>query len=209
MIELDGSLMEGGGQLLRLATSYSAILNTPISVYNIRAKRSDPGLKPQHLATLQAATKITRGKLSGASLGSDEIVFEPTRIRGGEYSFDIGTAGSISLLLQCINPILFYGDKPSRVSVRGGTAVNWSPTAPFLEHVIYPALESMDAVSKITVERHGFYPKGGGSITQYTRPVTMIQPMKLDKPDIKKIHGLSLCGALHVSSFCLLKYLYL
>jgi len=196
MIDIDGSLMEGGGQLLRMATSYSAILGEPIKVYNIRSKRRDPGLKPQHLTTLQAAAKISGAKTKGASIGSSEIVFKPRRIRGGTYSFDIGTAGSISLLLQCINPILFFGDRSSQVSVRGGTAVNWSPPVSFLEHIIYGVLDSMGATSRIHVERHGFYPKGGGKISQYTKPVETLQPLKPDKPNITRIRGISLCGGL-------------
>ena len=196
MIDIDGSMMEGGGQLLRMATSYSAILGVSIRVYNIRAKRRDPGLKPQHLTTLLAAAKISGAETSGASIGSTEIVFKPRRIRGGEYGFDIGTAGSISLLLQCLNPILLYGDKPSRVSVRGGTAVNWSPPIPFIENVIYKSLESMGAQSRIDVKRHGFYPRGGGIITQYTKPVEALRPLKPDEPNIKRIRGISLCGAL-------------
>ena len=196
MIEIDGSLMEGGGQLLRMATSYSAILGESIRVYNIRAKRRDPGLKPQHLTTLKAAAEISGAETSGAVIGSSEIVFKPREIRGGEYSFDIGTAGSISLLLQCLNPILLFGDKPSRVSVRGGTAVNWSPPVPFLENIIYKALESMGTQSRINVERHGFYPKGGGTLTQYTKPITTLKPLRPDKPNIKRIRGISLCGAL-------------
>ena len=196
MIDIDGSMMEGGGQLLRMATSYGAILGESIRVYNIRAKRRDPGLKPQHLTTLLAAAKISGAETSGASIGSTEIVFKPRRIRGGEYGFDIGTAGSISLLLQCLNPILLYGDKPSRISVRGGTAVNWSPPIPFLENIIYKALESMGAQSRIIVERHGFYPKGGGIITQYSKPIEILKPLKPDKPNIKRVRGISLCGAL-------------
>lgn len=196
MIDIDGSLMEGGGQLLRMATSYSAILGEPIRVYNIRAKRRDPGLKPQHLTTLNAAAKISGAETIGASIGSSEIIFKPRLIRGGEYSFDIGTAGSISLLLQCLNPILLFGNKPSRISVRGGTAVNWSPPIPFIENVIYKALESMGAKSKINIERHGFYPKGGGVITQYTKPVEILHPLMLGESNIKRIQGISVCGAL-------------
>lgn len=196
MIDIDGSMMEGGGQLLRMATSYSAILGESIRVYNIRAKRGDPGLKPQHLTTLLAAAKISGAETSGASIGSLEIVFKPRGIKGGEYSFDIGTAGSISLLLQCLNPILLFGDKSSRVSVRGGTAVNWSPPIPFLENVIYKALDSMGAQSRVNVERHGFYPKGGGLITQYTKPVGALCPLELGEPSLKRIRGVSLCGAL-------------
>ena len=196
MIDIDGSMMEGGGQLLRMATSYSAILGEPIKVYNIRAKRRDPGLKPQHLTTLQATAKISGAETRGVSIGSSEIVFKPKRIRGGNYGFDIGTAGSISLLLQCLNPVLLYSDESSRISVRGGTAVNWSPPVPFLENVVYDALGSMGASIKIKVERHGFYPRGGGIITQFTEPIMALQAFTPGEPNVKKISGISLCGAL-------------
>jgi RNA 3'-terminal phosphate cyclase (ATP) len=196
MIDIDGSMMEGGGQLLRMATSYSAILGEPIRVYNIRAKRRDPGLKPQHLTTLQSAAMISSAETKGVDIDSTEIIFKPKQIRGGSYSIDIGTAGSISLLLQCLNPILLYGDRPSKVSVKGGTAVNWSPPIPFLEKIVYKALGSMGASIKINVERHGFYPRGGGAITQRTEPIGTLQPLNPEEPEIKKINGISLCGAL-------------
>lgn len=196
MIKIDGSMMEGGGQLLRMATSYSAILGEPIEVYNIRAKRKDPGLKPQHLTTLKAAAELSGAETKGAEIGSREITFRPNKIRGGNYEFDIGTAGSISLLLQCVNPILVYADRKSRISIKGGTAVNWSPPIPFLEHVVYPALKEMGALSHIEVIKHGFYPRGGGEISQVTEPVNVLSPLRVDEPSIRVINGISLCGAL-------------
>jgi RNA 3'-terminal phosphate cyclase (ATP) len=196
MLDIDGSIMEGGGQLLRMATSYSAILGEPIRVYNIRENRRDPGLKPQHLATLEVAKLITGAETRGVSIDSREIVFKPKRIRCGDYNFDIGTAGSISLLLQCLNPILLYGGRSSRITVRGGTAVNWSPPLPFLQNIIYMAIKRMGVSVKLNIDRHGFYPRGGGSITQYIDSVERLQPLNLGNPDIKKINGISLCGAL-------------
>jgi RNA 3'-terminal phosphate cyclase (ATP) len=196
MIKIDGSLLEGGGQLLRMATTYSAVLSKPIKVINIRAKRKDPGLKPQHLTTLKAAAIISGAKLSGASLGSSEIIFKPNKIKGKDYRFNIGTAGSISLFLQCITPILLYADKPSNISVQGGTAVNWSPSLPFLENIVYNALHSMGANLRIRVDQHGFYPKGGGKITQSTKPVKSLRPLLPPEPEIKKVKGVSLCGRL-------------
>jgi RNA 3'-terminal phosphate cyclase (ATP) len=185
-----------------MATSYSAILNEPITVYNIRAKRRDPGLKPQHLITLKTAAKITNAETSGAKLGSEEITFVSKRIRGGDYRIDIGTAGSISLLLQCINPILWYADKASTLNIKGGTAVNWSPPIPFLRQVVYKAFERMGVHTALEVSRQGFYPKGGGEVTQITHPVDVLQPLQPKEPSIKKINGISLCGALpeHVAS---------
>jgi len=202
MIQIDGSIMEGGGQLLRMATSYSAILGKPITVYNIRAKRRDPGLKPQHLTTLRTAAEITKAETSGAELGSQEIIFNPAIIRGGDFSIDIGTAGSISLLLQCINPVLWYADKSSTLKIKGGTAVNWSPSIPFLQKIVYKAFHSMGVNTSINVKRHGFYPKGGGEITQTTQPLEILKPLYPNKSIIKKIKGVSLCGALpeHVAT---------
>lgn len=196
MIQIDGSMMEGGGQLLRMATSYSAILSEPITVFNIRAKRRDPGLKPQHLTTLQIAAKITNADTTGVEIGSQEITFSPKNICGGDYKIDIGTAGSVSLLLQCINPILWFADKPSILTIKGGTAVNWSPTIPFLQHVVYKAFHSMGVNTSINVKRHGFYPKGGGEITHKTQLVKTLQPLYLKDPVVKRINGISLCGAL-------------
>ena len=185
-----------------MATSYSAILGKPVTVYNIRANRKNPGLRPQHLKTLQTAAEITDAELTGVEIGSKEIVFKPICIRGGEYSVDIGTAGSISLLLQCINPILWYADKPTRLTVRGGTAVNWSPPIPFLEHVVYPVFREIGVNTLIEVERHGFYPKGGGVVHQRVKPVTELNPLVLGKPALKRVRGVSYCGSLpeHVAA---------
>ncbi len=196
MIDIDGSMMEGGGQVLRMATSYSAVLGEPIRVYNIRANRSQPGLKPQHLTTLRAAARISNAETRGDSIGSSEIVFKPGRIRGGDYSFDIGTAGSVSLMLQCLNPILFYADRGSSISIRGGTAVKWSPPLAFLKYVVYKSFQVMGGSLEIRVERHGFYPKGGGKIVQRTLPVDKLNPLNLENPAIKNINGVSLCGSL-------------
>ena len=196
MIDIDGSMMEGGGQVLRMATSYSAVLGEPIRVYNIRANRSQPGLKPQHLTTLRAVARISNAETRGDSIGSSEIVFEPGRIRGGDYVFDIGTAGSVSLMLQCLTPILLYADDDSSVSIKGGTAVKWSPPVAFLEHVVYEAFKAMGGSLDINVQRHGFYPRGGGEVTQKTKPVDKLNPLNLENPAIKNIKGVSLCGSL-------------
>jgi len=196
MITVDGSMMEGGGQLLRMATSYSAIMSQPVKVENIRAGRSDPGLKPQHLATLRAAAELCGAKLSGDRPGSGEVEFSPGPIRGGDYEFDIGTAGSVTLLLQCLTPIAAYADGPVRLIVKGGTAVKWSPPTPFLENVVWMALNDMGLDCRITVRRHGFYPRGGGEADIHIRPAGQLRPLAEVQCPTKAIRGISLCGRL-------------
>ena len=188
--------MEGGGQLLRMATTYAGITNNPIHVFNIRGKRRKPGLRPQHLATLKAAARLCTGVLKGAEIGSTEIEFHPLVLRGGTHSFDIGTAGSISLMLQCLTPLLIFTPKPSSLSLRGGTAVKWSPPISFVQNIVYSAILEMGFDLDINIGRHGFYPKGGGEVTVYSRPVKSLSPFHPDPPAINKIKGVSICGNL-------------
>ena len=196
MIEVDGSIMEGGGQLLRMATTYSAILGEPIRVQNIRAKRNRPGLKPQHLTTLQAVAKLCNAETKGLEVGSGEIEFHPTRVRGGSYDFDIGTAGSCSLLLQCAAPVAAYADGPVSLRIKGGTAVRWSPPMQIVQRVVWEGLRRMGFSGEVRIFREGYHPKGGGVIEAKIKPVKGFNSISGETAEVKSINGLSTCGGL-------------
>jgi RNA 3'-phosphate cyclase len=197
LIDVDGSMMEGGGQLLRMAVTYSAVLDEPVRVHSIRAKRSQPGLKPQHLTTLKAVAEICGADASGLEVGSLDVTFIPSEIRGGSYEFDIGTAGSVSLLLQCVAPIACFADSGVRLKIIGGTAVRWSPPMPLLQNVTWRALGEMGFAGEVRVVREGFYPRGGGVVEVAIRPLKSLQHFIPEKPRrTKLVHGVSVCGRL-------------
>lgn len=164
MIIIDGSEGEGGGQVIRTALSLSAITGKPLEITNIRAKRSNPGLQMQHLTAAKAVRNVCRGTLEGAEQGSSRLVFKPGKIIGGRYDFNIGTAGSVTLVAQTILPILMFADKTSEVSIIGGTHVLKSPGYDYFEHIFVPAIHAMAVQAESKMIKPGYYPKGGGEI---------------------------------------------
>lgn len=178
-IEIDGSLGEGGGQVLRTALTLSMITGQPFRITRIRARRSRPGLMRQHLVAVQAAAAISGATVLGAEVGSQELLFQPGAIQGGDYEFAIGTAGSCTLVLQTILPALLFAATASRVRISGGTHNPLAPPAPFLERSYLPVLHRMGAEVELSVERVGFYPAGGGVIVARTRPCTALSRLDL------------------------------
>ena len=166
MLYLDGSYGEGGGQILRTALSLATLLGQPLRLENIRAGRAKPGLRPQHLTAVRALAQVTRAEVAGAELGSQALTFRPGPPRPGHYLFDVaektGSAGSVTLIAQALLPPLLKGGQPSTLVLKGGTHVPWSPPAHYVQHVFLPALAQMGVQVKMTLDRWGWYPRGGG-----------------------------------------------
>ena len=167
---IDGSLGEGGGQILRSSLSLAAVTGTEVEVTNIRAGRKKPGLLKQHLCAVKAARTICDGALEGAELGSRRVVLRPGAVRAGDHHFSVGSAGSATLVLQTVLPPLLAARAPSRVTVEGGTHNPAAPTFEFLERTFCPALAAMGARVEVQLERAGFYPTGGGRIVAEVIP---------------------------------------
>ena len=161
---IDGSYGEGGGQILRTSVALSAITGTPVEVINIRKKRSSPGLRNQHITAIKAVAEISRAKVEGLRLGSTKIIFYPGVPRPGKFFFDVGTAGSVTLVLQSILPVLTLVDGSFEVKIRGGTDVPWSPPIDYFRYVLKPILHMMGFDFDVEIRSRGFYPKGGGEI---------------------------------------------
>lgn len=190
-------MLEGGGQVLRMATTYSALLGMPARIFNIRARRSPPGLRPQHLTTLKAVANICRAETRGLNLGSKEVAFHPGPPVGGSYEIDIKTAGSITLLLQCLVPVAAFSSSPSKFRITGGTNVRWSPPMAFLENVIWKAFRQMGFEGCLKVRREGFYPRGGGVVDVRVEPVKGLSPLQVvSRGDVEKVRGVSICERL-------------
>jgi len=190
MIEVDGSFGEGGGQILRTSVALSAIIGKPVRISNIRSNRPKPGLAQQHLTGLKAVQKLTDGEAEGLSLGSTEVTFRPRSLKGGSYKIDIGTAGSISLILQVVSLPAAFAKGPVEMEITGGTDVQWSPPADFMRNVFYPILEKIGVKTRFELIRRGYYPKGGGAIRISFEPTTQLNPIEIiSRGKLKGVYG--------------------
>lgn len=169
-IHIDGSMGEGGGQVLRSALSLSVLTGQAIRIDRIRANRAKPGLMRQHLMCVKAAQQISAADVGGAELGSTSLTFHPNTLVGGQHHFAIGTAGSINLVLQTLLPPLLRADQESRITIEGGTHNQLAPSTCFLKRAFLPMLARMGAKVTLDVIREGLFPAGGGQVVLHVTP---------------------------------------
>jgi RNA 3'-terminal phosphate cyclase (ATP) len=181
LIEIDGSMGEGGGQVLRTSLALSLLTQTPIRIRNIRAGRSRPGLRAQHVTCVQAAARVGAAEVEGATLGSGELRFRPQALLPLDLELDLGTAGSTALVAQTILPALLRASGPSRIRLRGGTHNPLAPSYEFLERVYFPWLTRLGTQPRAELIRPGFFPKGGGRVDYRVQPATKLSPFELSE----------------------------
>ncbi len=201
MIEIDGDYLEGGGQILRTSLSLSVLLHKPFIIKNIRAKRKNPGLQPQHLTAVRALHKISDAFVEGAELHSQALTFSPKTINSGKFIFDVSevkeSAGSVSLVLQAILLPLAFSGADSHVILRGGTHVNWSPSFEYLKEIFIPTVGKMGLLAGMEINRYGFYPIGGGEIEVRIKKIGKLTALEQVEPDLlQRIAGISVVANL-------------
>ncbi len=199
MIEIDGSMHSGSGTVLRLAAVLAALRAEPVRIRNIRARRAKPGLRPQHLQAVRACAAFCGGRLDGDEVGSRTVEFRPGRIReGGTFGFDIGTAGSATMLALTLIPLALCAGSPSRFALTGGLFQDFAPGAFHLRDVLLPHLESMGARVRMTVERPGYVPMGGGRLTLEVEPMrSRLSPLvRLEPGKPRRFGGIALASHL-------------
>ncbi len=179
MIEIDGSSGEGGGQVVRTSLTLAMATASPIKIRNVRARRSKPGLRAQHLAAVHAAAAICGARIEGAAIASTALTFVPGVLRPGHYEIDVGTAGSTMLVLQTILPALSLCSAPSQILLRGGTHNPRAPTFEFIQQAYLPLLARLGYKAAVSLERHGFYPRGGGVVRASIEPLRRRNPLDL------------------------------
>jgi RNA 3'-terminal phosphate cyclase (ATP) len=188
MIEIDGSFGEGGGQVLRTSLALAIITQQPVRIYNIRIRRKNPGLAPQHLSSVLAAARICDADVKGAQLRSMDLTFTPnSAAKSGEYIFDVsemsgqGSAGAVTLVLQTILLPLALANGSSKLTLRGGTNVSWSPPIHYIDWVLLPTLAEMGLAAKVKINNLGWYPVGGGEVEVNIKGDTELTGIDLSK----------------------------
>jgi RNA 3'-terminal phosphate cyclase (ATP)/RNA 3'-terminal phosphate cyclase (GTP) len=191
-IEIDGGHGEGGGAILRVGVALSAVTGKPIKISNIRAKRCNPGIRPQHLEAVKAVAKLCGAELKGAKIGSTALEFYPKELRSGELRINIPTAGSVGLVLQGLMIAAAHVEKKIFIKIEGGaTNGKWAAPVNYIRAVLLPMLEKMGYEAGVEIERYGYYPVGGALVSMWINPC-LLQPLQLtEQGNIVEIFGIS------------------
>ena len=194
MIEIPGDMLEGGGQIVRTTLALSALTGQPVTIVKIRDKRPNSGLQAQHVVAAKALAAICDAETTNLTLGSQVLVFTPRGRAGGSHRFEVGTAGSIPLILQALMPAAAYAPAPVEFELTGGTDVRWSPSIDYLRLVQLPLLRQIGYQATIQVHRRGHYPKGGGRVSVAINPSKLLKAVHwLETGKVVSIDGISHC----------------
>jgi RNA 3'-terminal phosphate cyclase (ATP) len=201
MIEIDGAMLSGSGTMLRYAVSLASLLGDDLHMVNIRDRRKNPGLRPQHLKALLACCQMTGGRVEGAEIDSQEIFYHPgsSEIRGQNFSWDIGTAGSTTMLAFSILPLAVFSRKPHTFTITGGLFQDFAPSAYHFRQVLLPHLEAMGARADLQILQPGYVPQGQGRVQLITQPLgqkSLRSISLLEQGDVHRIRGISLASHL-------------
>jgi len=187
VLKIDGGYGEGGGQIIRTAITLSCITKTPIEINNIRKKRKVSGLRAQHLTSIKLLSKICNAEVEGLKIGSTSIKFVPKNVESCSLDANVGTAGSISLILQVLIPAVSIVRKSLKLSLVGGTDVSWSPTSNYTKHVLSEAYSRFGINFSMNIRKRGYYPRGGGMVDIEVFPSKKITPIHLFQRKTNKV----------------------
>jgi len=195
---IDGGAKSGSGTIVRYSVALASLLGTEIKLENIRAKRETPGLRAQHLKVIQACQELCRAVVENAVVGSKEITYVPReKFQGGEYSWDIGTAGSTTMLAQSLLPLACFASKPSKFTIKGGLFQDFAPSAYHTKFVLLPLLKQMGVNAELKIIRPGYVPRGAGMIEIEVEPAGKLRPLNLiEQGEILGIKGIALSSHL-------------
>ncbi len=197
MLRLDGAQRSGSGTIIRTAVTLATLKGEELHIWNIRAKRGKPGLRPQHLQAIRACQEICQGEVEGARVGSREIFYRPGQeIRGGHYEWNIGTAGSTTMLALTILPLACFASGPLNFRVTGGLFQDFAPSAFHTKYVLLPLLRRMGLEAELEIERPGYVPEGGGVLSVRAKPARLRALKLTDRGQVSHIRGIALSSHL-------------
>jgi len=198
MMTIDGGAKSGSGTIVRYSVALASLIGREIKIENIRARRDKPGLRAQHLKVIQACQEMCHSAVSNAQVGSKEITYTPKeKFKGGEYHWDIGTAGSTTMFAQALLPLACFAGKPSKFRLEGGLFQDFAPSAYHMKFALLPLLKQMGIQTELKIIRPGYVPRGGGIVEIEVEPVKKLKPLNLtEQGKILGIKGIALSSHL-------------